>query len=126
MVLRRRATATALTLAAAAIAVAPSATADAIEDYFLNELYKTHQKWFWPFGEQYIIGVAHSVCDDWAADMSYPDEVDSLAVAKDWTHRNTRWFIALSTVSFCPDRYETKIPADARLVPGTHPGASGP
>jgi hypothetical protein len=97
---------------------APPAVAGPAEDHFLNELYKTHQKWYWPFGENYIIGVAHGVCDAWAAGVPYAAEVESLAAAKRWTHRNTRYFIALSTASFCPDRYATNIPPEARLPDG--------
>lgn len=111
-------------VAAAAIGVsatlltAPAASADSAEDYFLNELYKTHQKWYWPFGEGYIIGVARGVCNDWAAGVPYAAEVEGLATAKRWTKRNTRYFIALSTASFCPDRYTSSIPPEARLPDG--------
>jgi hypothetical protein len=94
------------------------ASADDAENYFLNELYKTHQKWYWPFGEGYIIGVAKSVCDAWVAGVPYAVEVESLAANKRWTHRNTRYFIALSTASFCPDRYTAHIPPEARLPDG--------
>jgi hypothetical protein len=111
-------------MAAAAMGVAgmlvtaSPAAADGAEDYFLNELYKTHQKWYWPFGEDYIIGVARGVCDDWATGVPYNAEVDGLAAAKRWTHRNTRYFIALSTAAFCPDQYTSNIPPDARLPDG--------
>lgn len=97
---------------------APVSSADGVEDYFLNELYKTHQKWFWPFGEQYIIGEAHRVCVAWAANTPYNAEVDALAAEKQWTHRNTRYFIALSTATFCTDRYVSTIPPEARLPDG--------
>jgi hypothetical protein len=100
------------------LVTAPSASADGAEDYFLNELYKTHQKWYWPFGESYIIGVARGVCDDWSAGVPYAAEVEGLATAKRWTSRNTRFFIALSTASFCPDRYTSNIPPEARLPDG--------
>jgi hypothetical protein len=103
---------------AGTLGTAAPAGADSAEDYFLNELYKTHQKWYWPFGEAYIIGVARGVCDAWAAGVPYPAEVDSLATAKRWTQRNTRFFIALSTASFCPDRYTADIPPEARLHDG--------
>lgn len=104
------------------LATAPRASADN-EDYFLNELYKTHQKWNWPYGEQYIIDVGHGVCNDWAAGVSYPDEVASLATSKQWTQRNTRYFIALATGSFCQGYYLSKIPPEARLQPGRLPGS---
>jgi hypothetical protein len=100
------------------LATAPPASADGAQDYFLNELYKTHQKWFWPFGEAYIIGVARGVCNHWAAGVPYAAEVDVLAAAKRWTSRNTRYFIALSTAAFCPDRYTSNIPPEARLPDG--------
>jgi len=96
----------------------PAASADGAEDYFLNELYKTHQKWYWPYGEAYIIGVARGVCDDWVAGVPYTAEVDGLSAAKRWTSRNTRYFIALSTAAFCPDRYTSNIPPEARLPDG--------
>ncbi|MGV0813382.1 DUF732 domain-containing protein [Mycolicibacterium boenickei] len=101
-----------------ALANAPLAMAGPAEDYFLNELYKTHQKWFWPFGEDYIIGVAHGVCDAWDSGVGYPEKVESMAIEKGWTHRNTRYFVALSTATFCPDRYIAQIPAEARLPDG--------
>lgn len=90
------------------------ANADPSEDYFLNELYKTWQKWYWPFGEQYIITVGRGVCDAWNAGMDYPAEVAALSAEKGWTQRNTRYFVALSTGAFCPERYESAIPAEAR------------
>lgn len=111
-------------LAAAAIwtittlATAPFAAADGNDDYFLNELYKTHQKWYWPYGESYIIGVAHEVCDGWANATPYPEAVTALGIAKGWTPRNTRYFIALSTATYCPDQYAVRIPAEARLPDG--------
>lgn len=108
----------AITAVTAMLVNAPTASADSAEDYFLNELYKTHQKWFWPFGESYIIGVARGVCDDWAAGVPYDSEVEGLAAAKRWTKRNTRYFVALSTASFCPDRYTSNIPPEARLPDG--------
>lgn len=113
---------TAVAALATSLALAPMASADN-EDYFLNELYKTHQKWNWPYGEQYIVDVGHGVCDDWAAGVSYPDEVASLAVSKQWSQRNTRYFIALATGSFCQGYYSAKIPPEARLQPGQLPGS---
>ena len=60
----------------AMLVTAAPASADGAEDYFLNELYKTHQKWYWPYGEGYIIGVARGICDDWAAGVPYTAEVE--------------------------------------------------
>jgi hypothetical protein len=113
MTLKTAGAAAAVVLAAVCLGTAPAASADS-EDYFLNELYKTGKKWYWPYGEGYIIGVGRGVCDDWNAGVAYPDEVESLAVAKGWTHRNTRFFIALATGAFCPERFESQIPLDAR------------
>lgn len=100
---------------AAALALSPPAAADASEDYFLGELYKTNQKWYWPFGESYIIGVGRGVCTDWDTGVAYPDEVDALSAANNWMHRSTRYFIALSTAAFCPQRYASSIPPEGRL-----------
>lgn len=108
-------------LTTASLVTPPLAGADVSEDYFLNELYKTHQKWYWPYGEQYIIGMGRGVCADWAAGVSYADEVESLAVSKRWTHRNARYFVALATGAFCADQYTTMIPPDDR-IPVVHPG----
>ena len=110
--------AAALAAVATILMTAAPASADSAEDYFLNELYKTHQKWYWPFGEDYIIGVARGICDDWAAGVPYAAEVEDIAAAKRWTQRNTRYFIALSTASFCPDQYTSNIPPEARLPDG--------
>lgn len=102
----------------ATLVCAPLAHAGPAEDYFLHELYKTQQKWYWPYGESYIIGVAHQVCDAWQAGVGYPDKVGSLSADKGWTGTSTRYFIALSTATFCPERYATVIPPEARLPDG--------
>jgi hypothetical protein len=112
-----------VTYYAAAVAVtsavcfgaAPSASADASEDWFLYELYRTQQKWFWPFGETYILGAGHSICDKWAGGTGYEDAVQAVANDQRWTRRNARYFIALATRAFCPDDYTTAIPPQDRI-----------
>jgi hypothetical protein len=92
------------------------ATADTGQDWLIYQLYRSHQKWYWPFGEDYILGVAHGVCSDWDSGVGYTDEVESLATSQRWTHRNARYFIALSTRALCPVHYEPLIPPEDRIV----------
>jgi hypothetical protein len=89
----------------------PLARADQGEDFFLQELRRTQQKWIWPGQEDWILGKGHEICDDWANGVAYPDEVE-LVVDRNawWTHRNARFFIDLSTRALCPQYYLAKIP----------------
>ena len=99
----------------AGLAGAPVAVADPPgRDYFLNELHKTGQKWYWPYGEDYIVGVGQDVCDAWNDGSSYSAEVDQLATTQGWTHRNTRYFVALATGAFCPELFESVVPPQDR------------
>lgn len=118
MTLRFWAPAVAIFGAIAALVGAPAASADVAEDYFLNELYKTHVKWYGPYGEQWIIGMGRGVCDAWTNNVPYVAEVDGLATANNWTHRSTRFFIALATAAFCPDQYAARLPPEGRLPDG--------
>ncbi|MBB3606585.1 hypothetical protein FHT40_006276 [Mycolicibacterium sp. BK556] len=102
-------------ISAVAFGAAPTASADASEDWFLYELYRTQQKWFWPFAEPYILGVGHNVCDEWASGTGYDDAVQAVANDQRWTRRNARYFIALATRAFCPDDYTTAIPPQGRI-----------
>ncbi|KWX69240.1 DUF732 domain-containing protein [Mycobacterium sp. NAZ190054] len=106
----------AITLSAVALGGATTARADAAEDWFLYQLYRTHQKWYWPFGEDYILGVARGVCHDWSVGVGYDQGVESIAATRKWTHRNSRYFIALATRAFCPQYYTSAIPAEGRIV----------
>jgi hypothetical protein len=103
----------AVALIMASLVMTPTASADA-DDYFLNELHKTHQKWYWPYGESWIIGEAHTVCNDWAAGVGYAEEVEKVATGQRWTQRNSRFFIALATGTYCPED-TSRIPQEARL-----------
>jgi hypothetical protein len=104
----------ALVLAAVSLATVPTASADQGVDYFLQQLRTTNQKWYWPAQEGYILSVGYGVCDDWAADISFPHETARLAAAKQWTQPNARFFVALSTRALCPEWYLEKIPPSER------------
>jgi hypothetical protein len=108
-----------LSMVAAAVAVAamslstlPIASADQGEDYFLQELRRTNQKWYWPLQEDYILGVGHGVCDRWAAGSLFPEQVDAAALTQHWTVRNARYFVSLATRALCPQYYLEKIPPE--------------
>lgn len=119
MVTRSAFTCAIMAIAAAVIGPPAVATADRSEDYFLSELHKTGQKWFWPYGEAHIIALGREVCDAWAVGTAYPDKIDSLSTEKGWTHRNTRYFVALSTGTFCPDLYSAVVVPQDRPSDGS-------
>lgn len=105
-----------MVLTAVVMGGATNARAGAGEDWLLYELYRTHQKWYGAFGEDYILGVARSVCDDWNAGVGYDEEVESVAAGHKWTHRNSRYFIALATRALCPQYYTSAIPVEGHIV----------
>lgn len=101
------------TAAAALIAATPPASADPGEEYMLQMLRKTNQKWWWPGQEPYIVGLGYRVCDDWAAGRQYWDVVNAnIGPPRWWTQRSARFFVTLSTRALCPQHFLTRIPSE--------------
>lgn len=99
----------------ALIAAAPPASANEAEDYMLETLRKTNQKWWWPGEEPYILGRGYRVCEDWAAGRHYWDVVNSnIGPPRWWTVRSARFFTTLSTRALCPQHFLTKVPPEER------------
>jgi hypothetical protein len=108
-----------MTLVAVSLTAAPTALADQGEDYFFQKLRETNQKWFWPLQEGEILRLGYGICDDWAAGVAHHDEVAGIVAARQWTYRNARFFILLSTRALCPQYYLQTIPPEDRpMLPG--------
>jgi hypothetical protein len=114
-----RAIASMASVAAAVTAVAlapPAAAFTPSEDWVLQELRLTNQKWYGPGGEAWILSKGHGTCDAWRKGGVYPAEVDRVMADNPWwTMRNARLFVTLMTRGLCPEFYLPKIPPEDQI-----------